>query len=324
MAPKRKAPSGAGLEEQFRTYQELSVEDRERAREVVGTIDQGNPLTVNKMLDVIIVLSSGGSIGPSTLRSYVSAIKTCAVIRTGKVLSKEESELIDRGIKGGCNQLAHKNKETKKAGILPPEAIRSLAGMTLGAGTVASEMRDAIVTGCCLVLRFDNLAPIRKSDVTWTREAGGLLVTVSLGRTKTGENEMREVACQEDLTCGKSFCVAHRLRQRAIGGPPDALVFPIVGRMTTDSFGTAFRSWMTKWFPMHLKDWGVSSLSAHSLRRSGSSALVDLGVEDSLVKAAGGWAPTSRVWEGYTTAALRRKTRSHSDLLLSGEVTITP
>ncbi|KAF4647707.1 hypothetical protein FOL47_004267, partial [Perkinsus chesapeaki] len=241
---------------------------------------------------------------------------TCAVIRTAKILSKEEEEVIDRGLKGGCNRLAHKIREAKKAGILPLEAIRTLASMALDDETMASEMRDAIVIGCCLVLRFDNLAPIMKDDVSWVREEAGLLVTVNLGRTKTGEDEQREISCGLDLTCSEKFCVAHRLQQRCMRAGQGDRIFPSVGSMSTDGFGSALRRWMGKWFPLHRKDWGINSLSAHSLRRSGSSALVELGVEDSQVKAAGGWSPSSSVWTGYTTGALRRKTRVHSELLL--------
>ncbi|KAF4720070.1 hypothetical protein FOZ62_015938, partial [Perkinsus olseni] len=194
---------------------------------------------------------------------------------------EEEMSLIERGVKGGQARLAHRARPPKSAGVLPNEAVKALTRMKPSPDSLDREIRDAALTATSLVLRYDNIPPLRAKDINTSLEATELIATVSLGRTKTSENEVRETKCMSPYSCHKDFCMAHWLHRARLRGPESCKLFPRVSLMGTNKFGQIFKASMKRWFPTKINDWNIDRLSAHSFRHSGATILVDAGCEDS-------------------------------------------
>ncbi|KAF4755232.1 hypothetical protein FOZ63_019023, partial [Perkinsus olseni] len=160
---------------------------------LLGVSGPGNVPTVNRILDlvvvVVVVLVEQDNIAPATLQKYISAVKTTMEIRLGTIFSKEEMSLIERGVKGGQARLARRARLPKSAGVLPDEAVEALTRMKPSPDSLDREIRDAALTATCLVLRYYNIPYLMAKDINTSLEATELIATVSLGRTKTSENE---------------------------------------------------------------------------------------------------------------------------------------
>ncbi|KAF4651161.1 hypothetical protein FOL47_000608 [Perkinsus chesapeaki] len=281
-----------------------------------GKIEVGRPASVKGILDYLNVLSKAGSVKPSTLQGYISAVKTVSTIRTAVVFRQEEDALINRAVKAAKLRLAHRESEPKKASPIPAQAIRAMANMRLQEGTFDEEIRDAVLVGAGLLLRFGSLAPRKCGDISYCEEPAGLVVTLNLGLSKTALSERREVRCTKPFSCSANFCIAHWLRRVALRRSSEEFIFKRVAGWSTEKFGNVMRSTMRRWYPGKIKEWDIDQLSAHSLRHTGASLLVEEGCQPSEVKAAGGWSQTSSAWQGYALGALRRKARDHASLIL--------
>ncbi|KAF4649543.1 hypothetical protein FOL47_002004, partial [Perkinsus chesapeaki] len=71
------------LADSIRDKTAKSYETAVRQYELInGKIEVGRPASVKGILDYLNVLSKAGSVKPSTLQGYISAVKTVSTIRT--------------------------------------------------------------------------------------------------------------------------------------------------------------------------------------------------------------------------------------------------
>ncbi|KAF4743263.1 hypothetical protein FOZ63_021887, partial [Perkinsus olseni] len=260
-----------------------------------GPICAGNRVTLTNLIAFIRALTDSREIQAATVRKYTSAIKSTAQIRLGQVFSLEENQVIDRALRSADNVLSSLERPTKRAVVLPEACLKALSHMQLQFASLGDQIRAAALLGSTAMLRFQQVAGLRATDVTWGETPQGTLVRLDFFNTKTSVHEEREILCSSGCLCTKLHCVAHhvvKMSRRATD--PSHRVFP---DLSTDTYSEELKNFLMKEFPQHAFEWRLKDVTKHSLRRSGASILSDRGVSSSQIKAGGNW--RSSAFESY-------------------------
>ncbi|EER10951.1 hypothetical protein Pmar_PMAR021430 [Perkinsus marinus ATCC 50983] len=164
------------------------------------------------------------------------------------------------------------------------------------------------------MLRFDQIPPLVREDITWQSSDDGLLVSVTFHDTKTSSREERQTLCAEGIFCKKTWCIAHYLVNvcRGITTGETEHIFPMLKGST---IGRELRAFLMAGFPSKVLSWDIPNITGHSMRRSGACALLARNVPAEQVRVAGNW--RSRAWEDYGLPEIKRQCRTHAAEILS-------
>jgi integrase len=253
----------------------------------------------------------------ATIGLYLGALKTEMEIKCCKCLQDDESRLLKRLIEGGVKRRdalsGVDSGIVKRAEIIPEDVIKKLADLSLIPGSPKDQVRSATILGVVFVMRFGDVLNIKRSDIVISYTKGELSAIVKTFSTKTKPVEERQTACVagSGKVCVKMFCSAHYLKSRKEEtGLASGKLFPL---LTKDNFMHKLKELARVELP-GVDVSAVANLTNHSLRRTGASRLIDLGVPAEEVKAAGHW--ESAVWQTYAESGIRHRSRLHSSLIL--------
>ncbi|KAF4709314.1 hypothetical protein FOZ62_014012, partial [Perkinsus olseni] len=122
----------------------------------------------------------------STIRSYVSAIKTLNA-ESGSLLGKTESELVSRALKGVARRLS-RHGHFRKAKKAKPISKSDLRRIMQAAGSSEEEsLATATLLSTCALLRAEECLALNVGDVTFETRHKVDVVRLSIRGSKTDQ-----------------------------------------------------------------------------------------------------------------------------------------
>ncbi|KAF4724387.1 hypothetical protein FOZ63_031497 [Perkinsus olseni] len=247
-----------------------TVDSYRTARKGYEAMGLSFPISRDQLCFYIRGMCAASDVSGSTLRKYVSGLKSVNDLLGYPCLSPEDWGIVKRALTAADNVIGP--RETNQAAIIPEDVSKFLfetRGSFFGKLEAA---RDAVLTGICLGLRPGELLGIRARDIHCAFGSMDLLVTVNLGKTKTRRLERVEVSCRLTTTACTAtgvWCAAHRLQHLRARTIPDMRIFHKIAT----SFSASVRElvgYLPPRIPQHSRDQFLQ-FTGHSCRRTSAT-----------------------------------------------------
>lgn len=182
------------------------------------------PPTGEKLETFIRMLTMTGCLKASTIRSYVSAVRTSAITAGHDLLSAPDAVRVSRAL-AAADRLTPVRSPPKRAGLIPLIALKKLYYLPTTYGTTNDMVKAICLLAFSLTLRLGEVLTLRHSNITiLTTRRTYVRVRLTLNGTKTRMVDFRETACAGNQ-CGP-WCTAHYLQRRKLSNNTDPPLFP--------------------------------------------------------------------------------------------------